>query len=587
MAREIEYQPLSQSRHQIRLLHIRRFVTDHNSPLVCRLEIFDRLECPPYTALCYARGTGHPTAVITLNDRDFSIQASVAMALREICLKKQHPRVWISQICINHQNDREKSYQTRHLRHVYSSATSVIAWLGPAFENSEVLFAHLAQMATMAQSHDWNGLVRLHGDFSYVQVLANAFYLLCSRPYWSRLWAIQEFAIASRVLIMCGNSTISPRMLDAIQDLIDILQEANLRRPSRRKEQLIQRLKMAFYPKSRSYMANLLARRAARQSQHGNRETFFQVLVNCLVLQLEYNHTETRDPRDRLFSLLHLSADFHHFERLLDYSHSCERIYRETAMNLLRQGNIDLFSYCQFPKRIQNLPTWAPDWSMPLRNPCCMAPWVNRFTASGDTRGKQILGETSSGKLSLKGLKVDIIKACGSIWDPDWELPLSKEGAIDFIEDILQLCKQSPRIWVTEELSDAIRVSVLDGARCPDHDLHRRIRAGQPAELLSAYERLKSCDEKQQLDDKDWLVRSLHYLHSRRPFITAAGLIGLGPSHMDEGDEVCILYGGKIPYLVRPRQGAECILIGEAFVHGCMYGEALRGNIEEKSYLIV
>lgn len=43
---------------------------------------------------------------------------------------KQDERLWIDALCIDQENDVEKSYQIPNMRFVYSKAAMVIAWLG-------------------------------------------------------------------------------------------------------------------------------------------------------------------------------------------------------------------------------------------------------------------------------------------------------------------------------------------------------------------------------------------------------------------------------------------------------------------------
>jgi hypothetical protein len=50
----------------------------------------------------------------------------------------------------------------------------------------------------------------------------------------------------------------------------------------------------------------------------------------------------------------------------------------------------------------------------------------------------------------------------------------------------------------------------------------------------------------------------------------------LATSHgkIQAGDIVCVLLGGSVPYILRPKDDYY-ILIGEAYVHGIMDGEVL------------
>lgn len=62
---------------------------------------------------------------------------------------------------------------------------------------------------------------------------------------------------------------------------------------------------------------------------------------------------------------------------------------------------------------------------------------------------------------------------------------------------------------------------------------------------------------------------------------TESGLCGLGPPTIgeDEGDIVSILCGSAMPIILRPVENGYKV-IGEAYVHGIMYGEASRDDME-------
>lgn len=55
-------------------------------------------------------------------------------------------------------------------------------------------------------------------------------------------------------------------------------------------------------------------------------------------------------------------------------------------------------------------------------------------------------------------------------------------------------------------------------------------------------------------------------------FITSTGSIGLGPSDIRRGDEVVILFGASVPFILRRRVGHH-ILLGDCAVSGIMEGE--------------
>ena len=62
-------------------------------------------------------------------------------------------------------------------------------------------------------------------------------------------------------------------------------------------------------------------------------------------------------------------------------------------------------------------------------------------------------------------------------------------------------------------------------------------------------------------------------------FRTNDGRIGLGPNTQRPGDSVWILSGGQVPFILRQvdcNDERRYELVGEAYVHGVMYGEAVK-----------
>jgi hypothetical protein len=65
----------------------------------------------------------------------------------------------------------------------------------------------------------------------------------------------------------------------------------------------------------------------------------------------------------------------------------------------------------------------------------------------------------------------------------------------------------------------------------------------------------------------------------RKLFHTSRGYVGIGPALLQAGDMVCILSGGATPFVLRQDSHSNPSkrrfqLVGEAYVHGIMHGEA-------------
>lgn len=92
--------------------------------------------------------------------------------------------------------------------------------------------------------------------------------------------------------------------------------------------------------------------------------------------------------------------------------------------------------------------------------------------------------------------------------------------------------------------------------------------------------------------DPDYLSRlghdashfELHYSRAmfQRPFRTRKGYFGMGALGLARGDSVCIVAGCRVPIVLRRRCGENRYgLIGGAYVHGFMDGEAVKGKDEQ------
>ena len=61
-------------------------------------------------------------------------------------------------------------------------------------------------------------------------------------------------------------------------------------------------------------------------------------------------------------------------------------------------------------------------------------------------------------------------------------------------------------------------------------------------------------------------------------FRTELGVLGQGPSTFAEADEIWMLHGGDVQFILRPIDGSgedKFKLVSDCYLHGYMYGETL------------
>lgn len=140
--------PLDRSKEQIRLLSLE---TDETF----RLDVFSICEAPEYVALSYTWGSPDELETITLNGKPFAIRRNLPTALatlrrhlreatvlwkaqklkhRDNLVLNRKALFWIDAICIDQQNDEEKTHQVNRMDKIFSGAEYIIAWLGTECE---------------------------------------------------------------------------------------------------------------------------------------------------------------------------------------------------------------------------------------------------------------------------------------------------------------------------------------------------------------------------------------------------------------------------------------------------------------------
>jgi len=99
----------------------------------------------------------------------------------------------------------------------------------------------------------------------------------------------------------------------------------------------------------------------------------------------------------------------------------------------------------------------------------------------------------------------------------------------------------------------------------------------QNEETLSAYHEVLESLKLDRVPQSPY-VDGINFLHSRRPFISRSGLVGLAPSCVEVGDEICVILGGHTPYIVSRGSNGVRGLRSETYVHSIMHGEFMESN---------
>lgn len=162
-----------------------------------------------YEAVSYFWGSDQPDTEInvytvgegksdTLTNYTFRVRANLHSALKQLRLRDIPRYLWIDAICINQEDNGERSLQVALMDRVYGEATSVCVWLGEARDESEVALRFVSRIVNL---EDFDRLV---ADIKTPHEWA-ALSKLMKRDWFSRRWVIQEIALAKRAELYCGD----------------------------------------------------------------------------------------------------------------------------------------------------------------------------------------------------------------------------------------------------------------------------------------------------------------------------------------------------------------------------------------------
>ncbi|KAF2106671.1 heterokaryon incompatibility protein-domain-containing protein, partial [Lophiotrema nucula] len=127
---DFRYAPLDLSTDTIRLLKV--LPGPDNSTIECNLLHCTISELPSYTALSYSWDYSGLKIGINCNGKSLWIAWNLWCFLAQFRkgVKSSRCLLWIDAICINQKDVKERTHQVRQMRSIYSTAESVIVWLG-------------------------------------------------------------------------------------------------------------------------------------------------------------------------------------------------------------------------------------------------------------------------------------------------------------------------------------------------------------------------------------------------------------------------------------------------------------------------
>ncbi|KAG7290494.1 hypothetical protein NEMBOFW57_000496 [Staphylotrichum longicolle] len=265
-------------------------------------------------ALSYVWGTPSGGEIDLGSGQCLSIGFNLKEALHYIRHPQRPRMLWIDAICINQDDIHEKSHQVQLMAEIYSRCESVLVWLGTATPHSHLGLEILSYLANSDRRFD-------NGSAPWERVpditVGAALRDILERPYFQRLWVVQEAALARRVTMQLGHTCIEWSSGTPTRKFLARIKLAELSPSWEQSGQL--RNAIDFQP-MRELLEQSLATDAKRRG----------VLEVPSLLDVVHSirHRKVVDPRDRIYGVMSLAVPGEIANLVPDYTLSWEETYR-------------------------------------------------------------------------------------------------------------------------------------------------------------------------------------------------------------------------------------------------------------------
>ena len=527
-------------------------------------------ESPRYEALSYAWGSDVRSHVVHVDTKDgqqsLSVTENLHSALQHLRDSSLPRTLWADAACINQSDKKEQSQQVAMMADIYRSAAKVIVWLGPEANSSTAAIEALRTLASKIHV-DWglsiiSAASEEDAESDWVDVTKRAPFdletwisiaWLLDRSWFSRLWVWQEVKLARKgAVIICGDATVS----------WEDFRKATLslsRRPT---------------PPIPTLSQNIL------RAYHISAVSEFKLLIHVLQGTKD---AQCSNPRDKIYAVLNLVSEPERCGIQPDYEKSTSKVFRDLMLTrTLGYKDLALLTICELQDDRGELPSWVPNLSVPRRCDIindAAACWNSAAEARYSDEDASLI---ATGRCVGQILKVQHIFA-------DDIVSLIGIGVMPDSRDLYTAMKRLT-LWIRNQLGIYHFERQLE-SMCRTLCCNQLSDTWEPAdkdfpELQASLEHFRTLADLMAEPTNDFLnsgrgfyAPSLHHGLNRSFIITEEGYVGMAPQTAHPGDFIVVFLGCQSPIVLRPRGDEGYLVVGEAYVHGLMTGEAFLGPL--------
>ena len=551
---------------------------------------------PTYKALSYVWGAEiSPNPLQILPKGSLSITSNLDCALRYLRSSSSEVSFWVDAVCINQNDSVEKGQQVARMRDVYAIASEVVAFLGdkdPVLEGDLGFAARVSEDGAAAIKNVSLGMFDTASpmDSSDGSSPWSALFGILLRPWFSRIWVVQEALVARKLSFQCGSASVAAHKLAQIFSRLDSSETGEFAVKSAARADWGTTLRGVRF----------IRKVASRQlvAAHTKQKTD---LLELLWVHRGYKASKARD---HLFAVLGLANA--PFNSLLspDYESCLEVVVNRYAQYFVQFGTN--------PMRLlysaggicgdNRFESWIPNWTLEegaspslnhISHPFLEPP--SGFYSTALFKPPNIRIGRANQALTVTGSIFSYLTAVGEDhWNTsDHEIALEVRARryLACVRESDYFIHRVSRYPTSEKIED-VQTRLLVGNRARRADLSYQ---SLPENYAEKYSRFRTAlEDALEVSDsfpiKKFVTnakgkekttiypRAFAAVSDLRLCLTKNGYLGLVPQATEIGDAICIVHGSCVPFVLRPCKDVKGAfrVVGKCYVHGIMEGEAMR-----------
>lgn len=174
-------------------------------PIECYIRVQSLSSGPLFSAISYTwaddNGDDSNCEEVILDGQPVHVSRNCYAALKRVRKAATTSIIWIDAVCIDQNHAEERGHQVKLMPQIYLQAQTVFVYVGEHHSGSRDLCDTIWQIS-LAQDPD-------HFTKLLVRVSNSAWHSFLARKYFSRLWILQELALAKRAIVLCGDSSLA------------------------------------------------------------------------------------------------------------------------------------------------------------------------------------------------------------------------------------------------------------------------------------------------------------------------------------------------------------------------------------------